>query len=201
MQDHQLSSGLEEASVSNSIKRYVVADNYVSTEEAWVIVSSDGIVEKFDEAAMRASSSPFARCFTALVDHVRAQGRAEMHVVLPPPAQQSQLADAFMFVTPEQLERHALTAWECPPLSRVVLVSSLKRLHSKNTASLPSAPEQIEQQSIWVDQVMDQAQVFASAWSLVGGQFDSGDGLEKAEEERERLRALILSGVEGGKDA
>lgn len=43
----------------------------------------------------------------------------------------------------------------------------------------------------WVEQVMEQAQVFASAWSLVGGPFDAGDGLELANEEKAQLRALV----------
>lgn len=54
-----------------------------------------------------------------------------------------------------------------------------------------AAPAPAEQQSAWVEQVMDQAQVFASAWALVGGPFDTGNGLEQAEEEKERLRALL----------
>jgi hypothetical protein len=36
--------------------------------------------------------------------------------------------------------------------------------------------------TISVDSIMSQAQVFASAWSLVGGPFDHGDALENAEE-------------------
>lgn len=43
--------------------------------------------------------------------------------------------DGYVLVTAEQIERHATTAWECPPQSRVVLVSSLKRLAEKNAAS------------------------------------------------------------------
>ncbi|SEJ56851.1 hypothetical protein SAMN05216201_11121 [Pseudomonas linyingensis] len=50
--------------------------------------------------------------------------------------------DGFLFVTHEQLERHATTAWECPPQSRVVLVSSISRLHDKNAA----APSPIAQE-------------------------------------------------------
>lgn len=42
-----------------------------------------------------------------------------------------------------------------------------------------------------VEKLMEQAQIFASAWSLVGGQFDGGDQLEQAEEEKERLRDLV----------
>lgn len=43
----------------------------------------------------------------------------------------------------------------------------------------------------WVDLIMQQAQVLASAWSLVGGQFDKGDMLEVAETERASLRKMI----------
>ncbi|WP_198319033.1 hypothetical protein [Azotobacter chroococcum] len=54
-----------------------------------------------------------------------------------------------------------------------------------------AAPEQAEQQSAWVEQIMEQVQVFASAWSLVGGPFDTGDGLKQAKEEKELLRKLL----------
>lgn len=43
-----------------------------------------------------------------------------------------------------------------------------------------------------IDQVMEQAQVFASAWSLVGGRFDTGSALEDANEEKANLRLLVL---------
>lgn len=43
----------------------------------------------------------------------------------------------------------------------------------------------------WVELAMEQAQVFASAWSLVGSQFDSGDMLERAEEEMKTLRLML----------
>ena len=39
--------------------------------------------------------------------------------------------------------------------------------------------------------VMEQAQVYASAWSLVGGQFDDGSMLGTANEEKAALRALV----------
>jgi hypothetical protein len=42
-----------------------------------------------------------------------------------------------------------------------------------------------------VDEAMVQAQVFASAWSLVGGTFDFGNALNDAEVEKQALRALI----------
>lgn len=39
--------------------------------------------------------------------------------------------------------------------------------------------------------IMNQVQVYASAWSLVGGQFDQGNALEIAEHEKTNLRTLI----------
>lgn len=42
-----------------------------------------------------------------------------------------------------------------------------------------------------VDQVMEQAEIFASAWSLVGGPFDSGDQLEQAKLEKEELLGMV----------
>lgn len=50
-----------------------------------------------------------------------------------------------------------------------------------------------EENIISISSVMDQAQVFASAWSLVGGPFDNGDALEHAEEAKEELRAMLHS--------
>ncbi len=42
-----------------------------------------------------------------------------------------------------------------------------------------------------IDNIMALAQVFASAWALAGGRFDSGDGFEIAEQEKQALRAAI----------
>lgn len=42
-----------------------------------------------------------------------------------------------------------------------------------------------------VDEIMEQAQVFASAWSLVGGRFDNGNMLTEAEEAKSELRKMI----------
>ena len=42
-----------------------------------------------------------------------------------------------------------------------------------------------------VDEIMAQAQVFASAWSLVGGRFDNGNMLTEAEEAKAELRQMI----------
>ncbi len=44
---------------------------------------------------------------------------------------------------------------------------------------------------ITLEALMDQAQVFASAWSLVGGLFDGGDQLEVANQEKALLEAML----------
>jgi hypothetical protein len=46
-----------------------------------------------------------------------------------------------------------------------------------------------------IDQIMEQAQVFASAWSLVDSQFDSGDMLDDAKKEKEDLRELVIGSM------
>lgn len=43
--------------------------------------------------------------------------------------------------------------------------------------------------------LMEQAQVFASAWSLVGGTFDSGNGLADAEAAKAELREMIKAAI------
>ncbi|WP_236200277.1 MULTISPECIES: host nuclease inhibitor protein [Pseudomonas aeruginosa group] len=48
-----------------------------------------------------------------------------------------------------------------------------------------------EETTISVDAVMEQAQVFASAWALVDGPFDSGNALENAEEAKAELREML----------
>ncbi|MBY0235794.1 MAG: hypothetical protein K2W93_12490 [Burkholderiaceae bacterium] len=48
-----------------------------------------------------------------------------------------------------------------------------------------------------VSAVMAQAQVFASAWSLVGGQFDSGTMLDEANAAKTELRGLVVGLVDG----
>lgn len=45
-----------------------------------------------------------------------------------------------------------------------------------------------------VNTLMEQVQVYASAWSLVGGPLDDGDGLERAEQEKRNLREMIAAG-------
>lgn len=48
-----------------------------------------------------------------------------------------------------------------------------------------------ENNGISIKALMEQAQVYASAWSLVDGPFDSGDQLETAEEEKAQLQEML----------
>ena len=53
-----------------------------------------------------------------------------------------------------------------------------------------------DEQKTWaVNQLMEQAQVFASAWSLVGGKFDFGNALEEAEQAKSELREMIIDAL------
>ncbi len=52
-----------------------------------------------------------------------------------------------------------------------------------------------------IDNIMEQAQVFASAWALAGGRFDSGDGFEIAEQEKQALRAAIEQAILNEREA
>ena len=49
--------------------------------------------------------------------------------------------------------------------------------------------------------IMDQAQVFASSWSMVGGPFAADDQLERAEEEKFELQKLVTNALEGSVSA
>ena len=42
------------------------------------------------------------------------------------------------------------------------------------------------------EKIMEQAQVFASAWSLVGGRFDSGNAFDEARQAKDELRQMVL---------
>ncbi|MFP6384640.1 host nuclease inhibitor protein, partial [Pseudomonas aeruginosa] len=46
-------------------------------------------------------------------------------------------------------------------------------------------------EEINIDTIMSQAQVFASAWSLVGGTFDDGHAIENTEEAKAELREML----------
>ncbi|MBG6673525.1 host nuclease inhibitor protein [Pseudomonas aeruginosa] len=47
--------------------------------------------------------------------------------------------------------------------------------------------------AITIEQIMDQAQVYASAWSLVGGKFDQGNLLEQANLEKQVLLEMVIA--------
>ncbi|MHC8342464.1 hypothetical protein [Pseudomonas sp. RT6P73] len=48
-----------------------------------------------------------------------------------------------------------------------------------------------------VKSIMEQAQVFASSWSMVGGPFAADDQLERAEDEKLELRKMVIGALEG----
>ncbi len=47
--------------------------------------------------------------------------------------------------------------------------------------------------AITIEQIMEQAQVYASAWSMVDGPFDQGNQLEQAELEKQVLLELLIA--------
>lgn len=48
-----------------------------------------------------------------------------------------------------------------------------------------------------VKAIMEQAQVFASSWSMVGGPFAANDQLERAQDEKLELEKLVAGALEG----
>ena len=54
---------------------------------------------------------------------------------------------------------------------------------------MKSSPEKVMGHT--EEEIIEQAQVFASAWSLVGGPFDCGDCLESAEQEKTHLKGMV----------
>lgn len=53
------------------------------------------------------------------------------------------------------------------------------------------APDEHQSCSVTAEEVMEQVQVYASTWSLVGGPFDSGDTLDRAHSEKAKLKILV----------
>jgi len=87
---------------------------------------------------------------------------------------------------PREDNKMMLTAAQCEViLRRMGWVSPGER-------SAP-APVALPETKAWVDSVMEQAQVFASSWSLVGGRFDDGTQHEQALQEKEALRAMLVA--------
>lgn len=60
-------------------------------------------------------------------------------------------------------------------------------------AANPLTKEQEKLVDAAVGEIMDQAQVYASSWSLVGGPFDGGNGIENANDEKNILRTMVTS--------
>jgi len=58
---------------------------------------------------------------------------------------------------------------------------------------LPTKEHIVELAEEALDEIMEQAQVLASAWSLVGGKFDDGNALSDAEDARAELRTMVRS--------
>ena len=48
-----------------------------------------------------------------------------------------------------------------------------------------------------VKAIKEQAQVFASSWSMVGGPFAADDQLERAEDEKKELEKIVKGALEG----
>jgi hypothetical protein len=70
--------------------------------------------------------------------------------------------------------------------------SSLLKWQAAREALRQAIAELESQEPVdWVDSVMEQAQVFASAWSIVGSRFAGSKGLENAEQAKAELRAML----------
>ncbi|MGZ2484324.1 hypothetical protein ACVITL_002847 [Rhizobium pisi] len=54
---------------------------------------------------------------------------------------------------------------------------------------------------IIIREIMEQAQVFASTYSLVGGRFDDGSKMQQADEEKAELERLIRLAIWAGTKA
>lgn len=71
--------------------------------------------------------------------------------------------------------------------------NELQRENCHLITSSSSVPQGEQELVAWINDVMEQAQVFASAWSLVGSRFDSGDALQFAERTKAELRAMLAA--------
>ncbi len=65
---------------------------------------------------------------------------------------------------------------------------------SESRLASPAEPSSVDPVE-WADSAMEKAQVFASAWSLVGGRFDFGTALEDAERAKDELRQMLFAGA------
>ena len=67
------------------------------------------------------------------------------------------------------------------------IVQSIKCDHHERPCTTSPAPHV----TVTVDAIMEQAQVFASTYSLVGGRFDDGTKYQQSEDEKAELRRMI----------
>ena len=98
----------------------------------------------------------------------------------------------------EALEKHGVAPkdWackECVPFSDILKDGFQCKYHKAITTCQQALEQPVQEPVAWIDSVMDQAQIFASAWSLVGGRFDSGNGLKDAEQAKAELRAMLTT--------
>jgi len=99
-------------------------------------------------------------------------------------------------MTKEQEALRLAIAWADFHGQVVFASGGMNAVNSMNEwrAALAEALAQPVQEPVaWVDSGIGQARVFASAWSVVDGRFDSGNGLEDAEQAKAELRAMLTT--------
>ena len=101
-------------------------------------------------------------------------------------------------VTPQMLRAGQMTeagGYVCANLSGGYEL--LTKLYQAMHSAAPTAPTAPAEPSRDAEEataaIMAQAQVFASAWSLVGGRFDTGTALDDANDAKAELRTMVLA--------
>ena len=74
-------------------------------------------------------------------------------------------------------------------------------INSKKTKGEAEGIAQPVQPAFDLEALMSQAQIFASAWSLAGGRFDSGGGFEQAKNAKNELKHMLNSALAAAPDA
>jgi hypothetical protein len=90
----------------------------------------------------------------------------------------------------QALEFLEIISPQFPPL---VYTETDRKRDEASTALRQLLEQPVQEPVAWVDSVMEQAQVFASAWALVGSRFDSGNEMENAEQQKKELRAMLTT--------
>ena len=81
----------------------------------------------------------------------------------------------------------------CDQKPKTELLAAAPQPEAVQAENLPSVEHIRELAEEAMQQIMEQAQVFASAWSLVGGRFDTGNALDDAEDAKAELRTMVRS--------